>query len=115
MAHFSTSRDSSVGRAEDCSGIITVILRSLVRIRLAGVFFSFTWIFNLAHFAARYNYRRSTFKPYFLLSFVSLKAAELCRHKTFASRLNVFLVRAGPGNVLEVNPNAVYLLKIPSD
>ena len=38
VAHLSSSRDSSVGRAEDCSGIKSVILRSLVRIRLAGLF-----------------------------------------------------------------------------
>ena len=34
------SFDSSAGRAEDCIGV-TVILRSLVPIRLGGIFFSF--------------------------------------------------------------------------
>ena len=33
------SRDSSVGRAEDCRVDKTVILRSVVQIRLAGVYF----------------------------------------------------------------------------
>ena len=41
---FCVSFDSSVGRAEDCSGQ-NVILRSLVRIRLEGVFFFFQWFF----------------------------------------------------------------------
>jgi hypothetical protein len=33
------SLDSSVGRAEDCRGIIAEILRSLVRLRFEGDFF----------------------------------------------------------------------------
>lgn len=35
---LSPPRDSSVGRAEDCSGHVQAILRSVVRIRLAGTF-----------------------------------------------------------------------------
>ena len=39
--NFRISRDSSVGRAEDCSGSwhIKAILRSVVQIRLAGIIF----------------------------------------------------------------------------
>ena len=40
LPSFRDSFDSSVGRAEDCSGQY-VILRSLVRIRLEGDFFFF--------------------------------------------------------------------------
>ena len=39
------SRDSSVGRAEDCS-VLFAILRSLVRIRLAGVSFFTLYLSN---------------------------------------------------------------------
>ena len=41
LPSFRDSFDSSVGRAEDCSGQ-NVILRSLVRIRLEGDFFFFS-------------------------------------------------------------------------
>ena len=47
LPHFRVSFDSSVGRAEDCSGQ-SVILRSLVRIRLEGnFFFSNNFFFRL--------------------------------------------------------------------
>ena len=39
ILHKFSSRDSSVGRAEDCRVHITVILRSVVQIRLAGMYF----------------------------------------------------------------------------
>ena len=40
-----SARDSSVGRAEDCSGMNQEILRSPVRLRFAGIDI-FTYLFN---------------------------------------------------------------------
>ena len=41
------SFDSSVGRAEDCSGKLSDILRSLVQLRLEGIFFWQTFTFSV--------------------------------------------------------------------
>ena len=61
---FRDSFDSSVGRAEDCSGQ-NVILRSLVRIRLEGNFFFFPMIFFF-----RLENRSKLFSSHLYLTFL---------------------------------------------
>ena len=66
------SFDSSVGRAEDCSGW-PVILRSLVRIRLEGNFFSnffFFWGMALNFFLLTSTLHFSTFYCFFGVLFI---------------------------------------------
>ena len=64
LPSFRDSFDSSVGRAEDCSGQ-NVILRSLVRIRLEGDFFFFPMIFFFFVYKIALNFSLLTYTLHF--------------------------------------------------